>query len=68
MELCLLSLVIIYKPVPVDVASTVEVNHVKPACYVIDACDCICLLLSVIQYMNLGYHKYMYVSIQFTAL
>ena len=51
-----------------DVASTLEVNHVKPACYVIDACDCICLLLSVIQYMNLGYHKYMYVSIQFTAL
>ena len=28
-ELCLLSRDIIYKPVPVDVASTLELNHVK---------------------------------------
>ena len=25
----------------VDVASTLEVNHVKSECYVIDSCDCI---------------------------
>ena len=24
----------------VDVASTLEVNHVKPVCYVIISCDC----------------------------
>ena len=29
-ELCLLSQVIIYKPVPVDVASTLEVNLLRP--------------------------------------
>ena len=28
----------------VDVASTLEVNHVKLECYVIDSCDCIYLL------------------------
>ena len=28
----------------VDVASTLEVNHVKSECYVIDSCDCIYLL------------------------
>ena len=49
-ELCLLSQVIIYKPVPVDVASTLEVNHVKLVCYVTDSCDwlylvAICYLL-----------------------
>ena len=33
-ELSLLSQVIIYKPVPMDVASTLEVNHVKSVCYV----------------------------------
>ena len=49
-ELCLLSQVIIYKPVPVDVASTLEVNHVKSECYVTVSCDCdllSCYLLSV---------------------
>ena len=49
-ELCLLSQVIIYKPVPVDVASTLEVNHVKSMCYVTASCDCAllsCYLLSV---------------------
>ena len=40
-ELCLLSQVIIYKPVPMDVASTLEVNHVKSVCYVIVSCDCV---------------------------
>ena len=54
-ELCLLSQVIIYKPVPVDVASTLEVNHVKLVCCVIDSCDCVYLLLSVIHYMNFAY-------------
>ena len=52
-ELCLLSQVIIYKPVPMDVASTLEVSHVKLVCCVIDSCDCVYLLLSVIHYMNL---------------
>ena len=47
-----------------DVASILEVNHVKPACYVIDACDYIFLLLSVILHMNFAYSKSMYVSIQ----
>ena len=47
-----------------DVASTLEVNHVKPACYVIDACDCICLLLSIILHKNFYYSKSMYVSIK----
>ena len=49
-ELCLLSQVIIYKPVPVDVASTLEVNHVKSVCYMVISCDCAllsCYLLSV---------------------
>ena len=49
-ELCFLSQVIIYKPVPVDVASTLEVNHVKSVCYVTASCDCAllsCYLLSV---------------------
>ena len=27
-----------------DVASTLEVNHIKSECYVIDSCDCIYLL------------------------
>ena len=54
-ELCLLSQVIIYKPVPMDVASTLEVNHVKSVCYVIDSCDCVYLLLSVPHYMNFAY-------------
>ena len=54
-ELCLLFQVIIYKLVPVDVASTLEVNHVKSVCRVIDSCDCVYLLLSVIHYMNLAY-------------
>ena len=54
-ELCLLSQVIIYKPVPVDVASTLEVNHVKSMCHVIDSCDFVYLLLSVIHYMNVAY-------------
>ena len=31
-ELCLLFQVIIYKPVFVDIASTLEVNHVKSMC------------------------------------
>ena len=49
-ELCLLSQVIIYKPISVDVASTLEVNHVKSVCYVTASCDCAllsCYLLSV---------------------
>ena len=54
-ELCLLSQVIIYKLVPMDVASTLEVNHVKPMCHVIDSCDCVYSLLSVIHYMNFAY-------------
>ena len=54
-ELCLLSQVIIYKLVPMDVASTLEVNHVKSVCRVIDSCDCVYLLLYVIHYMNLAY-------------
>ena len=54
-ELCLPSQVIIYKPVPVDVASTLEVNHVKSVCCVIDSCDCVYLLLSIIHYMNFAY-------------
>ena len=40
-ELCLLSQVIIYKPILVVVASTLEVNHVKSVCYVIASCDCV---------------------------
>ena len=40
-ELCLLSQDIIYKPVPVDVASTLELNHVNSVCRVIDSCDCV---------------------------
>ena len=43
-ELCLLPRVIIYKHSSVDVASTLEVNHVKSECYVIDSCDYIYLL------------------------
>ena len=39
-ELCLLSQVIIYKPIPMDVASTLEVNHIKLVCYMIISCDC----------------------------
>ena len=54
-ELCLPSQVIIYKPVPVDVASTLEVNHIKSVCGVIDSCDCVYLLLSVIHCMNFAY-------------
>ena len=40
---CVLSQDII-KHSSVDVASTLEVNHVKSDCYVIDSCDCIYLL------------------------
>ena len=40
---CVLSQVII-KHSSVDVASTLEVNHVKSECYVIDSCDCVNLL------------------------
>ena len=40
---CVLSQDII-KHSSVDVASTLEVNHVKSECYVIDSCDCIYLL------------------------
>ena len=54
-ELCLLFQVIIYKPVPMDIASTLEVNHVKSVCRAIDSCDCVYLLLSVIHYMNFAY-------------
>ena len=49
-ELCLLFQVIIYKLVLMDVASTLEVNHVKSVCYVTASCDCTllgCYLLSV---------------------
>ena len=49
-ELCLLSQDIIYKPVPVDLASTLEVNHVKSVCCATISCDCallMCYLLSV---------------------
>ena len=49
-ELCLLSQDIIYKPIPVDVASTLEVNHVKYVCCGNVSCDCallMCYLLSV---------------------
>ena len=41
-KLCLLSQDIIYKPIPVDVASTLEVNHIKLECYVIVFTCCIC--------------------------
>ena len=41
---CVLSQDIIQKHSSVDIASTLEVNHVKSECYVIDSCDCICLL------------------------
>ena len=44
-----------------DVAPILGVNHVKPACYVLNACDCICLLLSVILRMDFVYCKCMYV-------
>ena len=54
-ELCLLSQVIIYKPVPMDVASTLEVNHVKSVCCAVDSCDCVYLLLYVIHYMKFSY-------------
>ena len=54
-ELCLLFQVIIYKLVPVDVSSTLEVNHVKSMCRAIDSCDCVYLFLSVIHYMNFAY-------------
>ena len=40
---CVLSQVII-KHSSMDVASTLEVNHIKSECYVIDSCDCIYLL------------------------
>ena len=40
---CVLSQDII-KHSSVDVASTLEVNHVKSECYVIDSCDSIYLL------------------------
>ena len=40
---CVLSQAII-KHSSVDVASTLEVNHIKLECYVIDSCDCIYLL------------------------
>ena len=65
-ELCLLSQVIIYKSVPVDVASTLEVNHVKSVCYVIDSCDW--LYLVAICYMlhecRILVSKCLYVPIQ----
>ena len=50
-----------------DVASILGVNHVKPACYVMNACDCIFLLLSVIVYMNFAYSASMNVSVEFLA-
>ena len=40
---CVLSQDII-KHSSVDVASTLEVNHIKSKCYVIDSCDCVYLL------------------------
>ena len=40
---CVLSQDII-KHSSVDVVSTLEVNHVKSECYVIDSCDCVYLL------------------------
>ena len=40
---CVLSQDII-KHSSVDVASTLEVNHVKSECYVIGSCDCVYLL------------------------
>ena len=43
-ELCLLSQAIIYKPVPMDVASSLEVNHVKPVCCVTISCVCTLLM------------------------
>ena len=54
-ELCLLSQAIIYKPVPVDVASPLEVNHVKSMCCAIVSCDgaylvTICYLLHELCY------------------
>ena len=42
-ELCLLSQDIILKPVPVDVVSTLEVNHIKSMCCAIVSCDCVYL-------------------------
>ena len=39
----------------VDVASTLEVNHVKSECYVIDSCNYVCSSLSVILYMDFAY-------------
>ena len=51
--------VIIEKHSSVDVTSILGVNHVKPACYVMNACDCICLLLLFILRMNFAYSKCM---------
>ena len=34
-----------------DVAPSPGVNHVKSACYVLNGCDCICLLLLVIMHV-----------------
>ena len=44
--------VIIKKHSLVDVAPILGVNHVKPACYMMNACDSIYLRLSVILRMN----------------
>ena len=60
-ELCLLSQVIIYKPVPVDVASTLEVNHIKSVCYMIISCVAICYLLHE---CRISVSKCLYVLIQ----
>ena len=42
--------------VPVDVASLLEVNHVKSVCCATVSCDCaLTYLLSIICYMNFAY-------------
>ena len=42
--------------VPVDVASSLEVNHIKSMCCATVSCDCaLTYLLSVIRYMNVAY-------------
>ena len=63
-ELCLLSQVIIYKPVPMDIASTLEVNHVKSVCYMIISCDCALLSCYLLHECRISVSKCLYVLIQ----
>ena len=63
-ELCLLSQVIIYKPVHVDVASTLEVNHVKLVCYMIISFYCALLSFYLLHECRISVSKCLYVLIQ----